>query len=149
MMNIDILVKLIAPVVTGLGYDFWGCESLGSAHSQKLRVYIDSEKGIDVEDCSIVSRQISAVLDVEDPIVGEYVLEVSSPGIDRPLFYIQQFHRYLGKKIKLRLKVPKDRRRNFAGFLVNTDENSVYLQIDNQEVVLEYDNIHRANVDPW
>lgn len=148
-MNIDILIKLIAPVVTGLGYVFWGCESFASANSQKLRVYIDSEKGIDVEDCSTVSRQISAVLDVEDPIVGEYVLEVSSPGMDRPLFYIEQFHQYLGKKIKLRLKTPMNRRRNFSGLLVNADKNSVYLKIDNQEVVLEYDNIHRANIDPW
>lgn len=147
MSNVDALVKIVAPVVTGLGYDFWGCELLSAGH-QKLRIYIDSAKGIDVEDCATVSRQVSAVLDVEDPISGEYVLEVSSPGIDRPLFYVEQFSRYIGENIKLRLKVPQAGRRNFAGRLTAVENSRISMLVDDQAVTLECDNIGRAKLDP-
>lgn len=148
MAGIDALIKIVAPVVTGLGYEFWGCELLSSGHS-KLRIYIDSEEGIDVEDCATVSRQVSAVLDVEDPIPGEYVLEVSSPGIDRPLFYIEQYQRYIGENIKLRLKMPLAGRRNFAGQLKAVADHRITMILeDKNEVTLECDNISRAKVDP-
>ena len=147
MSNIDTLIKIVAPVVTGMGYEFWGCELLSAGH-QKLRVYIDSAKGVDVEDCATVSRQVSAVLDVEDPIAGDYVLEISSPGIDRPLFYIEQFSRYIGEKIKLRLNVPQAGRRNFAGQLTAVEGNSISMMVDGQSVTLECDNIGRAKLDP-
>jgi len=147
MSGIDALVKIVAPVVTGLGYEFWGCELL-SAGSQKLRIYIDNEKGIDVEDCATVSRQVSAVLDVEDPLPGEYVLEVSSPGIDRPLFYIEQYQQYIGENIKLRLKVPLAGRRNFAGRLKAVEGHRISMILEDQEVTLECDNIGRAKLDP-
>ena len=148
MSNVDALIKIVAPVVTGLGYEFWGCELLGAGHSQKLRIYIESEEGIDVEDCATVSRQVSAVLDVEDPIPGEYVLEVSSPGIDRPLFYIEQYQRYIGENIKLRLTVPLAGRRNFAGPLIAVQNDRITMQVEDKEVILEYDNIGRAKLDP-
>lgn len=148
MSGVDALVKIIAPVVTGLGYEFWGCELLSAGHAQKLRIYIDSAKGIDVEDCATVSRQASAVLDVEDPIPGEYVLEVSSPGIDRPLFYIEQYERYIGQNIKLRLKSPLAGRRNFAGRLKAVEGHRISMILEDQEVTLECDNIGRAKLDP-
>lgn len=148
MSGIDALIKIIAPVVTGLGYEFWGCELLTSS-SQKLRIYIDRNEGIDVEDCATVSRQVSAVLDVEDPISGEYVLEVSSPGIDRPLFYWEQYQRYIGERIKLRTKMPVAGRRNFAGRLTAVEENRICMLLEDQEVTLECDNISRAKLDPF
>lgn len=147
MSGVDALIKIIAPVVSGLGYEFWGCELLSAGHS-KLRIYIDSEKGIDVEDCATVSRQVSAVLDVEDPISGEYVLEVSSPGIDRSLFYIEQYQRYIGQNIKVRLKIPLAGRRNFAGRLKAVVGHRISMILEDQEVTLECDNISRAKLDP-
>jgi len=149
MAGLETLIKIIAPVVTGLGYEFWGCELLSAGQSQKLRIYIDLEKGIDVEDCATVSRQVSAVLDVEDPISGEYVLEVSSPGVDRPLFYIEQYQRYIGENIKLRLKMPQAGRRNFAGRLKAVEGHRISMILEDQEVTLDCDNIGRAKLDPF
>ncbi len=149
MSSVEALVKIVAPVVSGLGYEFWGAELLSAGHSQKLRIYIDSEKGIDVEDCATVSRQVSAVLDVEDPISEEYVLEISSPGIDRPLFYIEQYQRYIGENIKLRLKVPQAGRRNFAGRLKAVEGHRISMILEDQVVTLECDNIGRAKLVPF
>lgn len=149
MNGLETLVKIIAPVVTGIGYEFWGCELLGTGHSQTLRIYIDSEKGIDVEDCATVSRQVSAVMDVEDPIPGEYTLEVSSPGMDRPLFYVEQYQRYIGQNIKLRLKIPLAGRRNFAGRLKAVEGHRISIELEDQMVTLECDNIGRAKLVPF
>ncbi len=149
MSNVDALIKIVAPVVTGLGYEFWGCELIGSIRATKVLIYIDKAEGVDVEDCATVSRQVSAVLDVEDPISGEYVLEVSSPGMDRPLFYIGQFQRYIGEHIKLRLKVPQGGRKKFAGQLIAASDDRVVVVVDGKEITLECDNISRANVDPF
>ncbi|MBP9726536.1 MAG: ribosome maturation factor RimP [Gammaproteobacteria bacterium] len=149
MSSVEALIKIVAPVVSGLGYEFWGCELLSAGNSQKLRIYIDNQKGIDVEDCATVSRQVSAVLDVEDPIPGEYVLEVSSPGIDRPLFYIEQYQQYIGENIKLRLKVPQAGRRNFSGRLKAVEGHRISMVLEDQEVTLECDNIGRAKLVPF
>lgn len=148
MDGLEKLIKIIAPVVTGLGYDLWGCELINAGRSQKLRIYIDKDKGIDVEDCATVSRQVSAVLDVEDPIAGEYILEVSSPGMDRPLFFIEQYQRLIGETIKLRVKVPQNGRRNFVGKIKAVENNKVILILDDQEVSIASENIGRANVVP-
>ena len=81
----------LASIVEALGYEFVGSEIVGQGKHAVLRIYIDSENGITIDDCSKVSYQVSAMLDVEDPIRGEYDLEVSSPGIDRPLFELSHF----------------------------------------------------------
>ena len=97
-----------------------------------LRIYVDSANGVNLDECAKVSRQISAVLDVEDPIQGHYYLEVSSPGIDRPLFTIDQCQGYLGKPVAIRLRVPKAGRRNFTGTLVQVENEQISLQLDDQ-----------------
>ena len=85
------LETIIEPIVTSLEYDLWGVEFVSQGRNSMLRIYIDRENGISLEDCEAVSRQVSAVLDVEDPIADEYTLEVSSPGLDRPLFKLEQY----------------------------------------------------------
>lgn len=142
------LHDLIAPAVTALGYEMWGLEYLTHGGQTVLRVFIDSESGISVEDCAAVSRQVSAVLDVEDPISGEYNLEVSSPGMDRPLFTLDQFQRYSGEQVKIRLRTPFEGRRNFSGRLVGVEEDEVVVAVDEHEYLLPIELIDKANVVP-
>jgi len=92
--------------VEALGFQLWGIEYVQAGNHSVLRVFIDGENGINIEDCANVSRQVSAVLDVEDPISTEYTLEVSSPGVDRPLFTAEQYASYIGEDVKLQLTMP-------------------------------------------
>ena len=140
------LSKLIAPAVEGLGYEFVGLEYKPSNHQSMLRIYIDHENGIHVDDCAKVSRQVSAVLDVEDPIKSEYTLEVSSPGLDRPLFTVEHYQRFKGKEIKCKLRMPFNGRRNFTGKLIEADDLKITLSIDNESVELYIEDIEKANI---
>lgn len=147
-MMIGELQKLIEPAVTAFGYELWGCEwaSLGKKH-RLLRVYVDSEQGVDVDTCAKISRQISAVLDVEDPIGEGYTLEVSSPGIDRPFFTISQCRRYLGQHIYVRLRIAKEGRRQFRGVLQAADEDRITLLLDEQDPLqLAWRDIDKAHL---
>lgn len=144
------LAGLIRPVVEGLGYRFWGMEYIAQGKDSVLRIFIESssENGTDVEDCAIVSRQVSSILDVEDPIPGEYNLEVSSPGLDRPLFELEQYQEYIGAIVSLRLRVPFDGRRKFKGQLTAIEGEDVVLRVDQEEYLLPIDLIDKANVVP-
>ena len=145
-----ILEELIRPVVEGLGFEFWGMEYLSLGKDSVLRIFIetDAEKGIDVEDCARVSRQVSSILDVEDPITGEYNLEVSSPGLDRPLFSLAQYQAYIGSVVSLRLRVPFDGRRKFKGQLMGIESEDIVIRVDQEEYLLPIDLIDKANVVP-
>ena len=140
------LNDLVGSVVTGMGYEFVGCELLSQNRSSVLRIYIDKEKGVTLDDCSRVSYQISAMLDVEDPIQGRYTLEVSSPGLDRPLFEIAHYQKFLGKQIKVRLHTPLNDRRNFVGTLLKVEGNDIHVLVDQNEVVLSFSSIDKAKV---
>lgn len=111
-----------------------------------MRVFIDGADGVGVDDCARVSRQISSALDVEDPISGEFTLEVSSPGIDRPLYSFDHYRRYVGFKIKIKLRVPFEGRKTFTGLLNGTDGDDVMLLIEDEEYILPFDSIERANL---
>ena len=139
---------MLAPTVIALGYDFWGLEYFTHGSQAVLRVFIDSPNGIGVEDCASVSRQISAVLDVEDPITGEYTLEVSSPGMDRPLFTLEQFRLYVGEQVRVRLRMPFEGRRNFNGRLVNVEDEDVIVAVDEHEYLLPIEMIDKAHLVP-
>jgi len=139
---------LLAPVVTGLGFECWGIEFVSQGKHSVLRVYIDKEGGILVDDCAEVSRQVSSVLDVEDPISSEYTLEVSSPGMERPLFTLEQFASHAGEQVKIKLRSPFEGRRNFQGLLRGVEEQDVVVQVDNQEFLLPIDSIDKANIIP-
>lgn len=142
------LQALLAPTVVALGYEFWGVEFFTHGSQVMLRVFIDKADGINVDDCALVSRQLSAVLDVEDPIASEYTLEVSSPGMDRPLFTLEQFGRYVGEQVRIRLRMPFDGRRNFSGRLVGVEEEDVVVAVDDHEYLLPVEMIDKANVVP-
>lgn len=142
------LLELVAPTIEALGYEPWGLEYVTHGHQTTLRVFIDSPNGITVDDCAAVSRQISAVLDVEDPIPGEYLLEVSSPGMDRPLFTLDQFRRYSGEQVKIRLRSPFEGRRNFKGVLTGVEGDEVVVAVDEHEYLLPIELIDKAQVIP-
>jgi ribosome maturation factor RimP len=113
-----------------------------------VRVYIDSPTGITVEDCAVVSAQVSSILDVEDPITGEYTLEVSSPGMDRLLFNLEQYSGYVGEMVELRLRSAFEGRRKFKGTLKGIEGEDVVIQIDDHEFLLPYGAIEKARVQP-
>nr|WP_189659875.1 MULTISPECIES: ribosome maturation factor RimP [Pseudomonas] len=146
--KLEQLQALLAPVVTGLGFECWGIEFVSQGKHSVLRVYIDKEGGILVDDCAEVSRQVSSVLDVEDPISSEYTLEVSSPGMERPLFTVEQFASHAGEQVKIKLRSPFEGRRNFQGLLRGVEEQDVVVQVDDQEFLLPIDSIDKANIIP-
>jgi ribosome maturation factor RimP len=146
--KLEQLQALLAPVVEALGYQCWGVEFISQGRHSLLRVYIDLPDGVLIEDCEKVSRQISGVLDVEDPISGEYTLEVSSPGMDRPLFTLEQFAAHVGEQVKIRLRSPYEGRRNFQGLLRGVEEQDVVVQVDEHEYLLPIDSIDKANIIP-
>lgn len=139
---------LIEPTIEALGFELWGLEYLSQGRHTTLRLYIDSENGINVGDCAEVSRQVSSVLDVEDPITGEYTLEVSSPGVDRLLFQLEQYTGYIGEWIELRLRAPFEGRRKFKGTLKGIEGDEIVVQVDNHEFVLPFTSIDKAQVKP-
>lgn len=141
------LEQMIQPIAEGLGCVFWGMEFLSQGRHSVLRIYIDKENdGITVDDCEAVSRQVSGILDVEDPIQGEYTLEVSSPGWDRPLFRLEQFAAYAGEVVQVRLRSPYDGRRNFKGLLKGVEGDEVVVQVDDNEYLLPIELVEKANI---
>ncbi len=142
------LTQLLKPAVEAAGMELWGLEFIPGRRSL-LRLYIDHAEGVDVEDCAFVSHQVAGVMDVHDPIKSAYRLEVSSPGWDRPLFNAEQYPRFVGEKIKLRLMIPHEGRRNFIGKLVSTDAETISLELDDGSIVqLRFSHIEKANVAP-
>lgn len=146
MAGIAQLNTMIAPAVEGFGYEYVGLDYKPAASQSVLRIYIDHEDGINVDDCAKVSRQVSAILDVEDPISGEYTLEVSSPGLDRPLFVAAHYQQFIGETVKCKLRMPINGRRNFTGKIVEADENIIVLDYDNESVELTIEDIEKANL---
>ena len=144
----DKVLSIINPSIKDLGYELLGIEYIPSGKHSILRLYIDSEDGIGVDDCEIVSRQVSAIMDVEDPITGQYNLEVSSPGIERPLFVVAHYMRFLGHDVRLRTFRPIEGRRNFTGAIGSVSEksNSLELVTELGPVTLDLDLIEKANL---
>lgn len=142
------LQELVEPAVVGLGLELWGLEYNSAGQNSLLRIYIDGPDGVNVDDCARVSHQVSGILDVEDPIAEHYTLEVSSPGMDRPLYTLKQFEAYRGHRVQIKLRVPFEGRRNFKGLLNGVEGDEVLLIVDNEEYLLPVDYIDRANVVP-
>ena len=142
------LVGLVEPLLERLGYELVDLEFSGGRGSAMLRVFIDRQTGVGIEDCEAVSREISALLDLNDPIASEYTLEVSSPGIDRPLFTIAQFGRYIGEQAKINLRLPQDGRRRLHGRIVRVEGDSVVIAEEKGEYTVAKDNIEKARLVP-
>lgn len=150
MLNLP-LQTLLLPVVNGLGYELLGIERIGQGkRGVLLRVYIDHPDGITLDDCEKVSNQISGVLDVEDPIASQYTLEVSSPGLDRPLFTLEHFARFCGSQAQVRLTRPLENRRKWVGIItaVDTERGHIELRVDQASYTLSFDQIERARLEP-
>jgi ribosome maturation factor RimP len=143
----DQLTELLEPVVTGLGYDLWELEYT-SQGGGLLRLYIDSVKGIAVEDCERVSRAVSAAMDVADPIATHYTLEVSSPGLDRVLRTRRHFERFQGEQVRVELKRLVSGRKRFVGTLTAVAEDGITLDVADSVLTLSLDDIHKARVEP-
>lgn len=144
--SVTLVTELIEPTVEALGLHLWGIEHLTQGKYSLLRIYIDSEQGVTVDDCEKVSHQVSALLDVEDPIAGEYTLEVSSPGLDRPLFTLAQFRRYVGELVKIRTRGPIEGRRRFKGTISEIIDESVIVQVDGEKYQLPHRDIDKAEI---
>lgn len=168
------LWDMISPAVAACGVELWGVEFIQQGRKSMLRVFIDKStdssvadvqdvmadltddalldgedltgKGVSAEDCVNVSHQVSGVLDVNDPIAGEYTLEVSSPGWDRPFFNIEQMLAYVGQTVALRLISPVENRRKATGILSAIDGQTLTVQVDNLVLVIDRDNVDKANL---
>ena len=140
---------MLVPTVQALGLELLGVEFAPSAGNSMLRLYIDVEgRNVGIEDCEAVSREVSALLDVNDPIASEYTLEVSSPGIDRPLFGAKQFARWVGEQAKLSLRVPQEGRRRLQGRIVRVEGDRVVIADEKAEFNVAEANIEKAKLVP-
>ncbi|MBT8069572.1 MAG: ribosome maturation factor RimP [Xanthomonadales bacterium] len=147
-MSVQKLNELLQPLVEELGYEFVGLEYNSNPKHAVLRIFIDHENGVGIEDCEVVSRETAALLDVKDPIRSHYNLEVSSPGLDRPLFTPAHYQAFAGRQAQINLFAPQDGRRKFSGPILSADENSVRIEQDGMEVTLDLDNIAKAKLVP-
>jgi ribosome maturation factor RimP len=142
------LWELFEPVVNGMGFDLIEIEYFPNPKHGVLRLYIDKPEGVVIEDCSAVSRQISALIDVEEPVRGQFNLEVSSPGSDRPLRRVKDFQRFTGSLVKLKTVMPLDGQRNFKGRLLKANEEVVVIETDTEEIDLPMSAIEKARIVP-
>ncbi len=148
-MTNEQLNELLTPLVTDLGLEFVGIEFSPSRGNSLLRVFIDApERPVTIEDCERVSREISALLDVNDPIEGRYTLEVSSPGIDRPLFSLEHFRRFIGSEAKINVALPIDGRHRFSGLIRDVDGDRIHLDQDGKDVAITHANVVKARLVP-
>ena len=141
------LSELFEPVVESMGYELVGIEFLGADGHGTLRVYIDRNEGVSLDDCAAISHQVSGILDVEEPIKQAYDLEVSSPGIDRPLFKLADYERFAGKTARIKLAVGLLGRKKFKGQLQGVaDSKLVTIEVDGEIFDLPYADIAKANL---
>jgi ribosome maturation factor RimP len=140
--------RIIAPVVESMGYELFGIEFSPRGTDVLLRIYIDQPSGISIADCERVSRQVSGLLNVEDVIPTHYVLEVSSPGLDRPLFETEHFVRFRGHRVRVQLVAPCKGRRNLVGCLMGTENDEVVIDSDGEAFSVPLENIKKARLIP-
>ena len=144
----DTLVARLAPIVEGLGYELWELEYSPGRGNGLLRLYIDAATGITLDDCERVSRAVSEVLDAEDPIPGQYTLEVSSPGLERPLRTAQHFARFVGETVSVETVQAIEGRRRFKGALTAAGADTVEVEVDGKRWTLPLGGIRKAHLAP-
>ncbi len=148
MASVRQLEAALAPAVEALGYHIWYCELQTAGKRKILRLLIEGENGVNANACAKISRQASSILDVEDLVSGQYVLEVSSPGLDRPLVKTEHYQRYIGRQIKIKLRMPQEDRRQWSGVLRQCDDEHMHLETDDGTLDVRLDNIDKANLVP-
>lgn len=142
------LIAIIEPELATIGYELVELVYKPRGSTALLRVYIDAEAGVGLEDCAKASRRISSVLDVEDPVPGAYELEVSSPGFDRPLRTLEHFQRYVGSQVKVETLRPLDGRRRFKGPLLAANAEQLRMEVDGTEREIPFPLVERASLVP-
>ena len=143
------LLELLDPVAEAAGYEIVRLRLMGGEEARRLQIMAETPEGeMVVEDCARLSRAISEVMDAADPIAGEYTLEVSSPGLDRPLFTADQFSRFIGQNAKVGLKLPQDGRRRLTGTIVSVEGDSIVFDVDGQPIAVAAGNIDKARLVP-
>ncbi len=148
-MRNEELTELVSPAIADMGLECLGVEYSPSHGNSLVRVYIDAaDRPVTVDDCELVSRQVSALFDVNDPIVGRYTLEVSSPGLDRPLYTPEQFARFVGQEAKLELSLPLNGRRRFQGPILAVEGDTITVEQDGAPVNIAHGNVHKAKLVP-
>lgn len=148
MATSDELIQLLEPVIERQGYELADLELKVGSRDGVLRIFIDKPGGVGLEDCELISRQVSALLDVEDPVPGRYSLEVSSPGLDRKLTKPLHFQRFVGEEVKVETRFPVLGRRRFRGVLQAADEKSIVVVVDREPYELQIDGIETARLVP-
>jgi ribosome maturation factor RimP len=141
------LTEMLSTPIEALGFEIVGIEFIRS-RQPTLRIYIDSDNGVNVDDCADVSHQVSAVLDVEDPITVAYNLEVSSPGLDRPLFNGEHYQRFIGEEITIVLRMATQNRRNWRGVIKSVEGEIITVTVEGKDEVFALSNIQKANLVP-
>lgn len=139
---------MFEPEILALGYELVGIELNRHGNGAVLRVYIDNNDGITIDDCVLVSRQLTGLLDVESPIKGNYTLEVSSPGLDRPIFTLEQFKQVVGETIKLRLYAKQAGRKRFTGSLIAVNDQKIVISCDDEDIEVPVSMIDKARLVP-
>ena len=135
------------PIVEALGCQLWGLELIRQGKHSVLRLYIDKDGGVGADECAKISHQVSGILEVEDPIKSAYRLEVSSPGLDRVLFTLEQYQSYIGKEVELRLRTPHDgKRRRFKGVLTQIEGEKITLEVEGKAEIFDFNNIERGQL---
>ncbi|MDH2923987.1 ribosome maturation factor RimP [Nicoletella semolina] len=142
------LQDLVEASIEAMGFELVGVECQRTGRFLTVRLYIDKEGGVTIDDCGEVSHQVSAIFDVEDPIADKYTLEVSSPGLDRPLFTSAHYQRFVGRDIVIHLRIPVLDRRKWQGTLLNIDGDLITLNVEGNEHIFALGNIQKANLIP-
>ncbi|MDX1348465.1 MAG: ribosome maturation factor RimP [Thiomicrorhabdus chilensis] len=140
------LESLLKPTIESMGFELWAVEYMPAGRHSTLRLFVDKESGITVDDCADISRQVSAVLDVEDPIDAAYNLEVSSPGLDRPLIKPEHFKRYQGKTVRVRAATAILGRKKFKGPMTQVSDEGIVVEVDGELYEIPFDLIDKANL---
>lgn len=142
----DALQDIVRPEVEALGFSLWGIDVASAGSKALVRIYIDADNGVSIDDCAAVSRQVGTVLEVEDIMHGAYVLEVSSPGLERRFFDAGQMLPYLGRTVIVRLHEAREDVKKFSGKLAAVDGDVVVLESDGDEIRFDWDQIKKTTL---
>ena len=140
------LLELIEPVASSMGLSIWGLQTPPAHKGGVLRIYVDSGKGVTIDDCAELSRHVNVLLDVEDPMPGPYTLEVSSPGLERPFFTFEQLRPYVGRLLLVNLRTPLQNSKKWKGKLLRLEDHELILQTETQEVHIPWNQVHKARL---
>ena len=146
-MDKEYIETLIKKDIKTLGYDIWGIELLGSSLNPTLRIFIDNENGVTVEDCEKVSKHISKVIEADDTYSINSTLEVSSPGIERKFFNKDQYIEYLGYTIKIRYRDTEQQFKSVKGVLISVSEKGLIINVRDEECFIHFQDIEKANLE--